>query len=239
MTNFTKKHRVLSAVSAIAMIAISGYGISQAQSAFTWGHGGDVAETDKRLSEAQIQIKYDGINAVPQLNVSATSGDVVVSRQDAVSFQTFWNYGAFIERAEVRIFSADESVRGRQIVALPVINGVATLPANTSLPKDVIYVLRVYGADGQFDETDAKLLTILDGPAPKSIDTVSGGKLAGYGIDRTATRNIRVKGGSVTVYGVNVADGGQVAVLGQPVPVDSHGQFAVQSILPFGLASIV
>jgi len=167
-------------------------------------------------------------------NVSANTGDVVVSHQDSVTFQTYWNFGAFIERAEVRVFPADQSVRGDHLLVLPVQNGVATLPANSGLPDDVIYVLRVYDVDGEFNETEAKPLSLIDGPAPESVSVLPGQKLAGYGIDRTAINNIRVKGGSVTVYGQDVGTNGQVTVLGQSVPVDSNGNFAVQHILPYG-----
>ena len=237
MTYYTKTFKALTTVSAIAMLAISGISFAQTPTAFSWGHGGQTAETDKALSDAQIQIKYDGINVIPQLNVSANTGDVVVSRQESVSFQTYWNYGAFINRAEVRIFPADQSVRGKQLLILPVHDGVATMPANSGLPEDLIYVLRVYDSEGRFDETEAKLLSLTNGSF-KSVEALPGEKLSGYGIDRTAIRNLRVKGGSVTVYGTNVQDNALVSVLGQSVPVDSHGQFAVQHILPYGEHSV-
>jgi len=238
MTYYTKTFKVLSTVSAIALFAVAGVNLAQAQPAFTWGHGGEVASTDKALSDAKIQIKYDGINAIPQLNVSANTGDVVVSRQKSVSFNTYWNYGAFINKAELRIFPADESVRTKHLLILPVREGVATLPANSGLPDDLIYILRVYDSEGQFDETEAKLLSLTDGLAPDSVGTIAGEKLAGYGVDRTAIRNIQVRGGSVTVYGQDVGEGGQVSILGQSVPIDSHGQFAVQHILPYGEHSV-
>jgi len=238
MTHLTNTFKVLTTVSAIALFVASGNSLAQAQPAFKWSHGGETAETDKALSDAQVQIKYDGINAIPQLNVSANTGDVVVSKQESVSFQTFWNYGAFIDRAEVRIFSADQSIRDDRVLIFPVHNGVATMPAYSGVEDDLIYVLRVYDKDGRFDETSAKPLSLLDGPAPESIETVGEGKLSGYGIDRTAIRNIRVKGGSVTVYGRDIQKNGHVSVLGHDVPVDSHGQFAVQHILPYGEHSV-
>lgn len=233
MTKFNHTLKALTTVSAIAIFTATGQGLAEAQQAFTWGHVEETAQTDHALSEAKIQIKYDGINAVSQLNVNANNGSVVVSKQDEVKFQTFWNYGAFIERAEVRVFSADQSVRDDQVLIFPVADGVATMPANSAFAEDLIYVLRVYGKEGRFDETVAKPLSVVEA-SPGSIDTISDEKLVGYGIDRTALRNIRVKGGSVTIYGRDVQDGGQVSVLGQAVPTDRHGQFAVQHILPYG-----
>lgn len=238
MTYFKNTVKTLSSISALALVMASGHSLAEAQSAFKWGLGGDAAVTDKALSEAQVQIKYDGINAITQLNVSANNGSVIASKQNAVTFQTFWNYGAFIDRAEVRVLSANRSVRDDHVLIFPVTNGVATMPSHSGFDDELIYVLRVYDKNGRFDETEAKPLTFIDGPAPESLDTVSEGKLVGYGIDRTAVRNIRVKGGSVTVFGRDVRPNGNVSVLGQSVPIDQHGQFAVQQILPYGEHSL-
>ncbi len=239
MTYSLNTLKVLTTVSAIAIFAAAGSITAKAQTAFSWGQNSEAERTDKALSDAQVQIKYDGINAIPQLNVSANAGDVAVSKQEPVNFQTYWNYGAFIERSEIRIFNVDASTRSTPIMVLPVgANQTAQLPANADLPTDVIFVLRAYGQKNQFDETEAKLLTFIEGEALGSVEAHPGEKLSGYGIDRTAVRNINVKGGSVTVFGKNVNDAGRVTVLGQNVPVDSKGQFAVQSILPFGDHSV-
>jgi len=233
MTYFTKKFTALATVSSIAILSVSGIADAQ-QSVFKWGADNEEVQTDRALSEAQIQIKYDGINAESQLNVTANNGSVLVSRQENITFQTFWNYGAFIERAEVRVFSADQSVRDEKVQVFSVVNGVATMPANSSDEDDLIYVLRVYDNEGRFDETEAKLLSLVDGETPDSVRTLPGDKLIGYGIDRTSVKNIRVKGGSVSVYGKDVAANGAVSVLGQFVPVDSNGKFLAQHILPYG-----
>jgi len=239
MTYQNKTIKAFTSVSVAALMALMNINVIHAQSAnnstFSWGFNDAASETDQALSKANIQIKYDGINAVPQLNVSANHGDVTVSRMDSVSFNTYWNYGAFIERSEVRIFDATASTQSEPLLILPVeTNNIAELPANSNLPEDIIFVLRAYDEDNRFDETEAKILTLLDAPKPDAIETLSGDKRAGYGIDRTALRNIHVKGGSVTVFGRDVEENGIVNVLGRSVPVDSHGQFAVQHILPFG-----
>jgi len=232
MTYFTKKLKTLATVSTLALLAQSS--LAQAQPVFKWGVNTVEAQTDRALSEAKVQIKYDGINAETQLNVSANNGSVVVSRQEAVTFQTFWNYGAYIDRAEVRVFAADESVRSDKAQVFPVVNGVATMPANSSSEEDLIYVLRVYDIEGRFDETEAKLLALVDGNSPEKAETLPGTQLIGYGIDRTSIKNIRVKGGSVSVYGEDVGPTGIASVLGQYVPVDANGKFLAQHILPYG-----
>ena len=235
MTYTFKTLKTLSTVSVLAIFAVAGQNTAHAQSAFEWGFENEASKIDRALSDANVQIKYDGINAIPQLNVSANTGDVVVAREDGVTFNTYWNYGAFIERAEVRIFDINSSTQSAPLMILPVgADRTARLSANADLPDDVTFVLRVYGAKGQFDETEVKLLTLINGEMPEIVETLPGEELSGYGIDRTAVRNIRVKGGSVTVFGWDVGGTGKVTVMGQDVPVDSEGKFAVQHILPFG-----
>ena len=238
MTRQLNIHKALTTVSAIAMVTITDGNVAEAQSAFQWADGNNITRTDKTLSEVDIQIKYDGINVTPQLNVSTQDGTVVLSKQESVIFQTYWNYDAFIERAEVRIFAADQSVREDSLLILPVTTGKAFLPVIDNLPGDLKYVLRVYDANGRFDETQAKPLTLIDGPSQKSAATLEGEKHSGYGIDRTAVRNINIKGGSVTVFGRNIPETATVTLLDRDVQIDSEGQFAVQKILPFGDHSI-
>ena len=243
MTHSYTKLTNLMSVSGLALSLFLGTAAANAQSnsdaAFSWTNNGEAVQVDRDLSDARIQVKYDGLNAVPQLNVSLNSGDVVLSRQDVGQFHAYWNYGAFIERSEVRLFAAGQSTQTTPLAVLPMSSNLsATMSDMSALPDDVIYVLRVYGANEQFDETEAKLLTLVEGQSPKSSEVVSSGKLAGYGIDRTAKRNIKVSGGSVTVFGQNVAEGAEVTILGQPIPVDTNGKFAVQNILPFGSHSV-
>ena len=58
--------------------------------------------------------------------------------------------------------------------------------------------------------------------------------IGGYGVDRTLTRNIQIKGGTVTVNGVNVPPGYSPIIMGQTAPIDLEGKFVAQQILPFG-----
>jgi hypothetical protein len=61
---------------------------------------------------------------------------------------------------------------------------------------------------------------------------------AGVGEDFTATRNIPVYGGAVTVFGRNVPPGYVVSAIGRDVPVDAGASFVTQQILPPGDHSI-
>ena len=94
--------------------------------------------------------------------------------------------------------------------------------------------MRVYDEKGRFDETQAKPLSLIDSETIERVQTVHNSREIGYSIDRTALRNILVKGASVTVYGKHISETDGVIVDGQIVPIDSHGKFIRQMILPFG-----
>ena len=239
MTHFTKTIKALTTVSVIALYSSLGPDLAHAQSPFEWG-----AETSAAYDlnsakahgqfQGEIQIKYDSIHALPQLNINANTDSNSAPRAEATTFQTYWNYGAFIDRAEVRIFAADKSVQSAPLMRLPVKDGVAVLSANSSLPANVIYVLRVYDANGRFDQTHSKFLSITDSPHSGDRKAKSPQRHTGFGVDRTASRNINVDGGSVTIFGQGVSQSDTVTVLGRAAPVDSAGQFLAQHILPFG-----
>ncbi|MEP1230166.1 MAG: OmpA family protein, partial [Litorimonas sp.] len=245
MTFLSKNTYRLATVSILALtglaLANENFAIAQNTAAplFSWGFDSNEAKTDQALADANVQIKYDGVDIEPQLNVTANDGEVIAEAGEAVTFQTYWNYGAFIEKSEIRIFESDKSVQSEPFMVLPVDEThTARLPDAASLPRNVIYVVRVYDAKGRFDETTPKPLSILKDTSVSRIPELRGSETsvygAAYGIDRTATRNIQVKGGGITVYGTEVSDGARVQVLGQNVLIDSDGQFAVQTILPYG-----
>ena len=84
-------------------------------------------------------------------------------------------------------------------------------------------------AKGRFDETGLIALEGPDAPPP-------GGVLSAENVDkdRSASRNIPIHGGSVTVYGRNVPSGYSVKVLGEEVRTDADNSFVTQKILPPG-----
>jgi len=194
--------------------------------------------TDVALEKASIQIKNDGLDSEPYLNVVAQDNAVTALRGQAITFHPFWNYGAFIEKAEVRLVAANDSIRSEDAFVIPVKDGVATLNVGSNLPDEMIYVLRVYDEDGRFDQTIAKSLSILDIPLAEAKLSDGDETLAGYGLDRTAHRNIKIKGSSVTVYGKDVPSNASVKVMGTNVPVDRDGKFIREMILPYGSHSV-
>lgn len=194
------------------------------------GYGGATSGTD-------IQVQFDGLDIEKSANVAVLTPDLAEPNGEAThAFVGYWNYSTWVERAEIRIFNASRSTKGRplQVIDMPE-DRIAPLALVSEKLRNgqLQYVMRLYDDKGNFDETEPKLLGV------SSI-----GKLAyGDGIDdlaegwdqnTLAINGIDVAGGAVTVYGDQVPEGHQVYVMGQRVPVAGAGDFVTKEILPGG-----
>ncbi len=190
------------------------------------------ADKKTGLEAVDIQVKFDGLGVRPLLNVSTIPPKIAFKSGETVRFLASFNYAAWIDRAEIVIFASGQ--RNDVVDTLQVSSLGA---AEWQMPEDgrgnFDYVLRVYDADGRFDETTAlplkRLSRIIDDDAFASQSVAPG-----YSEDRTAVRNIDVFGGAITVYGKRVPVDHDVTILGEPVPVDGDGSFVVQRVLPPG-----
>jgi hypothetical protein len=188
---------------------------------------------DLSAAAADMDVRYDGLDLRRMLNVSTDDLRAAFRAGETVRFRASSNYPAFIARAEVRIL--DRAARGRPTVAvLPAPpNGEIgwRMPAEGS--GDLAYVLRVYDADGRYDETIPRDLIRTD-RAFDTHDTTGAPVAAGEGEDYTRLRNIKVSGGRIVASGHGAAPGGTVLVMGETVPVDASGAFVVSRIIPAG-----
>ena len=192
-------------------------------------------QTDKALEQVDIQVKFDGLEVKPVLNVATTPSRRTYRAGEPVRFYASSNYANFVERAEIWVFHEGDEKAGSPVAVIPAeLNGEAgwTMPAEGD--ADYSYVLRVYDAEGRFDETRpvtiARTVRFTDEKAAKE----TGQTTPGRGEDATAIRNIQVAGGSITVYGKNIPAGYDVSVLGESVPVDADNGFVIQKIMPSG-----
>ncbi len=199
-----------------------------------------------KISPADIQVKFDGLGVHPVLNVSTVPPHVSFKGGEMVRFLASFNYSAWVDHGEILIFEksrrTDTPFDRVEISRL----GAAEWEMPPDGPNAFEYVLRVYDADGRFDETmplPLQRTTSLatdenangNGRATVKPSLAAPESVApGYGEDRTAVRNIDVYGGAITVYGKNVPPEHDVTVLGEPAPVDGDGKFLVQRILPPG-----
>ena len=189
--------------------------------------------TDRALEAVDIQVKFDGLEVKPVLNVSTAPIRHAYRAGEDVTFFGSLNYGGWITHAEVVVIDAGRP----NATPLARIDLDRNLVGTWTMPEDgpaqLAYVLRVYDAKGRFDETRPRPLarTSADFAAHEPQDAAVA---PGYGEDNTALRNIPVYGGAVTVYGRHVPKGNGVRVLGEAVPVDREDAFVIQRILPPG-----
>ena len=189
---------------------------------------------DIRASQANVAVRYDGLDTTRRLNVSTNDLRASYRGGETVTFRASMNYPAYVDRTEVRIL--DRSRRGNPVLAtVPVTpNGTVDWVMPADGPSELAYVLRTYDARGRYDETEP--LGLIRTERNLTTHTTSGPFViaAGEGEDRTRIRRIPVSGGTVTVSGTDARPSSFVTVMGERVPVDDSGRFVTTRILPAG-----
>lgn len=175
----------------------------------------DLYEPITQTYNGTVDVRFDGLNITPRLDAY-----VIYSEDQRATIQTYANYPAFIERAEIRVY---DRAGGKTLSVHPVTINEKVLFA---LPEgeNLVFALRVYDRQGRFDETEVS-------PFELRPDVALG---AEQGIDRTARRRIPVNGGAITVSGDGFEPNSFVRTMGEPVKTDTNGAFVLQRILPPG-----
>ena len=127
--------------------------------------------TDVALEDTDIRFGFDNLSAQPRLSASAEPPQIMLTDDNgelvaasSVRFAMYANYSAFIERAEIRIFDRDQSTRETPVDVVPIeVDGVAEWVPESSRflgapVYELKYVLRAYGDNGAFDETQSQPL---------------------------------------------------------------------------------
>ncbi|HET7203009.1 MAG TPA: OmpA family protein [Steroidobacteraceae bacterium] len=148
--------------------------------------------TDVALDDAKIQFRFDNLASRPRLGVAAHPtavsltdlGDGPVA--SSVRFRMYANYQSFIERAEIRVFGRDQSLRASPLAVVPVdAAGLAEWQPSAEQVADpsheLRFVLRAYDAAGNFDETQPQPLWINHEPADPSSAVVTSAPAAPVG----------------------------------------------------------
>src|SRR5260370_28245474 len=98
-----------------------------------------------------------------------------------------------------------------------------------------------YDWKGNFDETDARPLRLYREPSPGKVTASDGPSarelLAAYGENDLARQQIPLGSGTVKEQGGGIPAGHTVWVARHQIPVDPHGNFAAEEILPAGAHS--
>ncbi|HEX7079476.1 MAG TPA: OmpA family protein [Gammaproteobacteria bacterium] len=231
--------------------------------------------TDVAFTAADIRFGFDNLTSAPRLSVTAYPATVRVHPLpptppeaavpgppydgwldqpnivgESVSFRMYTNYSPFIERAEVRIFDNGQSLRSEPLEVIPIeLDGIAEWrPAAGEFrapARELAYVLRAYGPDGNFDETLPRPLWLVyanaelpSGDGAQASPAPQPGLLAAWGENALATQNIGLSSGTVTVQGGGIPAHHEVWVAGRPVPVDAQGNFVSEAVLPTGMHTV-
>lgn len=190
----------------------------------------------ERTGEDAFQIRFhaDTLIVTPVLSAGLVGMvRTVVAGEDA-RFQTYSNYPAFIDKAEIRIHRAGQSPDAEPLATIPVDTiGAAVWQVPADAPEALYFNYRVTAKNGHFDETGWQELTVVSRKVANNMDFGPQAKSGTFGtIDQTERRGIELPGLMATVTGRADPAGDRVSVSGQPVPVDADGKFAAQQIVP-------
>ena len=189
---------------------------------------------DVGLEKADIQIKFDPLNVSPALNVWVVPSTAVRGKE--VYFGTYTNYAWWLRRGELRVFAKGQNTQETPLAVVPFAPGAAIRwQAPDNVPSELAYLIRVYDADGRFDETLLKPMRLLDRSDPlNDPQRLAREQLSGWGESSLYLKNIPARGGSVTISGEKIQAGETVTAMGMQVPVDDKGKFVLRQILPPG-----
>ncbi len=200
--------------------------------------------TDVALESADIRFRFDNLESRQRLAVTAHP-TTVTPGGPPLRFRMYDNYSSFIARAEIRMFEKRQSPRSQPLETVPLDDmGLAEWqPSSETLAggeRELKYLLRVYDAEGRYDETDAASLWLVHEPASGVEDSAAPapGLLAAYGESDLARRKIPVRGGAVKVQGAGIPTDHTVWIAGRQIPVDAQGNFVAEEILPHGAHTV-
>ncbi len=209
-------------------------------------HGADVQRcVDVALEQAQIQIQYDNLQNEPKLNVSAWPHLAVPGVE--INFRGWNNYPYWIKRSEVIVYRYGFNDRREAVTSVELDDALEASwfvseksAADNNMQADLWYVLRVYDAQGRYDETQPKSLPMADHYPDSEPDSElrEAALRTGYGKQSRVVKNIPVQGGTITVNGLDVPDNHTVWVMDQAIPLDEKNAFVAQQIIPIGLHTV-
>ena len=201
----------------------------------------------------------------PSFNVSAPSLVPFDGRRvtKPVRFYAYNNYASFIERAEVLVYRASDVDLVDPVASVPLpVAAVSDVEWDGALPAglearqgdELVYIVRAYGADGTFDETNPRRLQLVkpeeaergaqmlrnsverqygqafsadQAQAQSQVDTV-------FGSDALRLQNIPIYGSRIRIQGRNLPENASVRINGQTFPVDLERKLVAEYLEPIG-----
>jgi len=199
--------------------------------------------TDVALNKTRIRLSYDAmppgaklaLAGWPQV-IAAHDDPDTPQAENLVRFRMYSNFPAFIDHAEVRLYGANDSLNSTPYAVVPLgHSGEAEWHADAPGSMKLKFVLRVYDKEGRYDQTKPQTLwLVMRKDLLQATDPQQEAKqlAQAYGASQLARRGMPLHGGTITVHGKDVPAGHQVWIMGARVPVDKHGAFVAQQIIP-------
>ncbi len=210
------------------------------------------ATEDPALTQASLSLNGPS-------TVAFTNGAI----SEAVNFNYYNNYGAFIERMEIVIFEGSDTdlVTPLTVKTVPVENngrfewdGNITLDQELVIGDELQYLIRAYDADGRMDETYPKRLLLVSeeekkinisriaDTAPRDLVEQEGEQQIAndlveaqtYGSNNLRQQNIPIYGSRVRIFGQDIPAGQAVKINGQNIPVGLERKFVAEYLMPIG-----
>ena len=121
------------------------------------------ASPDTLTPPSLVQSNLTIDQTAPKLNVGLAHGGFTALPTQVLTFKTYWNYDRFIFLGEVRVFKASDKELSTPLEVIPVKRDEPTQwTPKGSIGEEFIYVLRVYGHDGLYDETHSRQIRLSD-----------------------------------------------------------------------------
>lgn len=201
----------------------------------------------------------------PQMDVSASAmvpfdGHRITK---PVRFYSYSNYSDFIDRAEVRVFRATDTDLVTPLATIPLPAGaVAEAEWDGALPAgfraragdELIYVVRAFGKDGSFDETNARRIQLvtpdeaergmqqqraaserqfgqaMDAGTAEARQLIDGV----FGMSNLRIQNIPIYGSKIRIQGRNLPNQSSVSINGRMFPLDMEHKLVAEFLVPVG-----
>ncbi|HET6782463.1 MAG TPA: hypothetical protein VFH12_01355, partial [Pseudoxanthomonas sp.] len=230
-----------------------GKAVAKGKFSIQLANGGAIwATEDPALGQAELSISAPGI--VPFDGTAITK---------PVQFYTRSNYSTFVKRYELTIYRASDADLIDPLVTLPMdVGNIVSAEWDGALPAkyrfragdELVYVLRAFDAEGNFDETYPSKLQLVSpeeaergGQALRdttekylgtalSIDQAQSQSLIDEAFAQNGLRqqNIPIYGSRIRIQGRNLPQGYALKINGDNYPVDLERKFTAEYLVPVG-----
>ncbi|MEZ4815293.1 MAG: OmpA family protein [Bdellovibrionota bacterium] len=189
--------------------------------------------TDVELEKAKIQVHFDPKKNQKRLSLLVKDNFFSLSEPNTYSIYT--NYFYFIDKAELRFSKSTDTNSPFAIFPL---NKTESSFENLDVSEieltegSIFYAsLRVYDANGKFDDTEPMLIKVAKDP---NLNRENTSLYRLWGETRLRSSNIKTPGGTLWVNGKEVPQDYKVYVMKNEIPIGVNHKFIEEQILPGG-----